>query len=94
MLKATKAQISKFHVLLNQLGITEQKAGLVSEFSGGRVTSTKDLSMMEASNLLKYLSKYDPLNGMRNKIFSLAYEADIIYGSSLLDKKLNAVKLE
>ncbi len=93
-MQATKAQISKIHVLLNQLGCLEDKPELVKHYSAGRVTSTKELTMAEASALLKNLSRYDPLDGMRRKVFALAYDAKIIYGSSQLDKKLNGVKLD
>jgi len=89
----TKAQISKFHVLLSQLKLQESKGDIISEFSNGRATSTKDLSMQEATQMLRYLSKFDPCDKMRRKIFALAYEADFIYGYTPEDKKMNEIKL-
>ncbi len=93
MIPITKAQISKIHVLLSQMNIIELKKDLVSQFSNGRVTSTKDMEINEARALLNYLSQYDPLDGMRRKVFSLAYDAGIIYGDSPEDKRMNSAKL-
>ncbi len=89
----TKAQISKIHVLLSQLKLTEEKQNFVSQFSKGRVTSTKDLTMDEAKAMLMYLSSVDPLEKMRKKVFALAYSAKIIWGDTPADKRMNAVKL-
>lgn len=88
-----KAQISKIHVLLSQMKLMEQKADFVYQFSNGRVVSTKELTTQEATELIKHLSKYDPCDRMRKKVFALAYEAGIIWGETLDDKKMNAAKL-
>jgi hypothetical protein len=93
MTPITNAQISKFHVLLSQLKLQESKADFVSQFSNGRATSTKDLSMQEAGTMLKFLSQFDPCDKMRRKVFALAYESGIIYGHTPEDKKMNDVKL-
>lgn len=89
----SKAQISKFHVLLSQLKLQESKADFIAEFSKGRATSTKDLSMQEATAMLNFISEYDPCNKMRRKVYALAYESGIIYGDTPEDKKMNHVKL-
>ena len=93
MKKITYPQISKIHVLLTQLNLLEQKADLVFEFTNFRATSTKDMTQAQAAELIRHLSKYDPLDKMRKKVFALAYEAGIIYGDSPEDKKINAAKL-
>lgn len=93
MNNATKPQLSKIHVLLNQLNIMDMKATLVSEISNGRVSSSKDLTVNEAAELLRYLSQYDPCDRMRKKCFALAYNAGIIYGETPDDKKMNTAKL-
>ena len=89
----TKPQLQKIHVLLNQMGLIDNKAELVSSFSNGRVTSTKELTMEEAGFFIRHLCNYDPLEKMRSKVFALAYEAGIIWGDSPADKKMNFIKL-
>lgn len=93
MQTATKPQIAKIHVLLNNLGITEQKAQIVYNLSNGRTESTKQLFIDEARRLITSLSEYDPKERQKSLVFSLAYQAGIIYGSSADDKKINAAKL-
>jgi hypothetical protein len=93
MTKATGPQITKIHVLLHQLNIFDQKEELVSRFSNRRTTSSKELSIEEARDLISALAKYDPCNPVRRKIFSMAYDAGIIWGESSEDKKINAVVL-
>lgn len=92
-MKATYPQLSKIHVLLTQLGLMDEKILFVSTFSNGRVSSSKDLTMEEAGQLIKHLSQMDPNERMRGKIFALAYDAGIIYGHTLEDKKMNGIKL-
>ncbi len=92
-LPITKPQITKINVMLFKMGLMDSKAEFVYKASDGRVTSTKDLLMDEASDLIKHLSKYDPMERMRNKVFALAYEAGIIYGDTPADKKMNFHKL-
>jgi hypothetical protein len=89
----TSQQLAKFHVLLNQFGIIEDKAELVKQFTNGRETSSKKLTFDEAKSILHYLSKFDPCDKMRKKVFSLAYQAKIIYGDTKEDKQMNNAKL-
>jgi len=93
MQTATKPQIAKIHVLLSNLGITEHKAEIVYNLSNGRTDSTKGLYIDEARRLIKSLSEYDPKERHKSLIFSLAYQAGIIYGSTPADKKMNTAKL-
>lgn len=94
MKPATTAQITKIHVLINQMGLKEDKGELIRQFSAIGATSTKNLTILEASNLLKHLSYFDPCDRMRRKVFALAYEAGIIYGDTFEDKKMNSIKLD
>ena len=93
MKTATQPQIAKIHVLLNNLGITKQKVEIVYNLTSGRTESTKDLTIDEARRLIINLAEYDPRERQKSLIFSLAYQAGIIYGSSADDKKMNAAKL-
>jgi phosphoglycerate dehydrogenase-like enzyme len=90
---ATTPQIQKIHVLLNQLGIMNRKKEIVYQLTEGRTTSTKELLMDEATQLITSLAQFDPADKLKRAIFSLAYKAGIIYGERDLDKKLNAIKL-
>jgi hypothetical protein len=90
----TTDQLKKLHVLLNQLGLMDEKVNFVYTASNGRATSSKDLTVMEAKSIIEHLSRYDGNDRMRKKIFALAYEAGIIYGDSPADKKMNAAKLD
>jgi hypothetical protein len=94
MQTATTPQITKIHVLLSSLGITEQKAEIVYNLSNGRTESTKQLTVDEARRLISSLSEYDPKERIKSVIFSLAYKCGIIYGSTADDKKNECCKTE
>lgn len=93
MKKISTPQLTKIHVLLSQFNLMEAKQDLVFEFSNGRETSSKNLTFEEARALLSALSKMDVLDKMRRKIFALAYDAKIIWGSSKEDRQINLAKL-
>ena len=90
----TKAQIAKIHVLLHQLKAKDLKEEMIFNLTAGRTVSTKELTLDEAKKLIEYLASYDPLDRMRKKVFAVAYEAGIIYGSTPDDKKMNGAKLD
>lgn len=94
MKPVSKPQIGKIQVLLNQNGWMHEKAEIVAAISDGRTTSTRELTSMEAIQMIRYLSEHNPGERMKSLIFSLAYQACIIYGSSPADKKINAAKLD
>jgi hypothetical protein len=91
---ATKGQISKIHVLLNQKGVKDHKAEIVFIHSNGRTESTKELSTNEARQLIIHLAGDDPNEKLKGIILSLAYQAGIIYGDTPDDKKMNMAKLD
>ncbi|HVS92450.1 MAG TPA: hypothetical protein VHE59_10475 [Mucilaginibacter sp.] len=93
MTTATQPQIQKIHVLLNQLGIADMKREIIFQLTEGRTTSTKELQIDEARQLIINLAAYDPRERLKGAIFSLAYRAGIIYGATDDDKKMNAAKL-
>lgn len=93
MKPVTKAQIAKLHILLNNIGIADQKAEILYNYTDGRTTSSKDLNFDEAKRIITNLSEYDPNQRIKSLIFSLAYQAGIIYGTTDADKKMNAAKL-
>lgn len=89
----TKEQLQKLHVMLNQMGLIDEKVNMVYSISNGRTTSSRDLTKKEGQLIIKHLSENDPNQRMRKKIFALAYEAGIIYDDSPEDKKINPAKL-
>lgn len=89
----TKEQLQKLHVMLNQMGMIEEKGNLVYSISGGRTTSSRELTKDEARLFIQYLSENDPNERMRRKVFALAYESGIIWGDTPGDKKMNAAKI-
>ncbi|WP_295795162.1 hypothetical protein [Mucilaginibacter sp.] len=93
MATATKGQIAKIHVLLNNLGIAGEKASILNSLTNGRTESTKQLTIIEARQLIVSLSGHDPAERLKSLIFSLGYQSGILYGSTADDKKMNAAKL-
>jgi hypothetical protein len=90
---ANKAQITKLHVLLNQLGWIDEKKAIIQNITNGRTNSSRALYFSEATILIKGLAEYDPRERLKSLIFSLAYRSGIIYGATGEDKKMNAAKL-
>ena len=88
--KVTKAQLQKIHILLNQQGLKEEKAAIISNLTDGRSQSSKELSASEARHLIEWLCKTDPNDAMKKKVFDLAYEIGMIWGDTSEDKKMNA----
>lgn len=93
MIPASKNQIQKIHVLLNQLGFLDQKAEIIWQLTNGRTESTRKISIEEAKLLIRNLSEFDPSERIKSLIFSLAYQAGIIYGNTMDDKRMNVAKL-
>ena len=90
----TAQQLKKIHVLFSQFGLLDMKVDFIYNVSGGRVVSSKELTLLEAKHLIEHLSKFDGSDKMRKKVIALAYEAKIIYGDSEADKKMNYAKLD
>lgn len=75
----TPAKLKAIHTLLSKYKIDkEAKAAMVYGFSGGRCTSTKDLTDAEAVLLLRHLQAHDPnraaVEKMKGKIFYYCHE--------------------
>jgi hypothetical protein len=93
MKTATKGQIQKLHILLKNLGLQDEKKELVLHFTEGRTDSSTKMTIKEARTLLMSLAEHDPSERLKSIIFSLAYQAGLIYGYTIDDKKMNAAKL-
>ncbi|WP_338764084.1 hypothetical protein WAF17_21015 [Bernardetia sp. ABR2-2B] len=89
MKTATPKQIQKFHALLNELGLMQHKKDLVSEFSEGKATSSKQLTMEQMKLAIEHLEgmkeqsvatkpKRDTsLDRQRKKIIAFCREMDM-----------------
>jgi Asp-tRNA(Asn)/Glu-tRNA(Gln) amidotransferase C subunit len=90
----TARQLKHLNTLISKLKISkEEKESMVFGFTGGLGISSKDLNELQADEMIKYLMSLDPTDVLRKKIFALAYEAELIYGDSPEDKKMNAAKI-
>ncbi len=90
----TKPQIQKIHVLLTELGMMEEKADLIFNFTNCKKSSVKELSKNEAAILIKLLADRSPKDKQKKAVVHLAYLAGIIYGESEADHKINKAKLD
>jgi hypothetical protein len=75
----TPQQLKAISTLVSKQNIgKEDKAVIVQGFTGGRATSTKDLTIDEAKAMLQHLKANDPdekkAEKMRKKIIAIAHE--------------------
>lgn len=90
----TSGQLKKLHTLLHKSGLMEQKAGMVSSYSGGRTASSRELTAAEANALIRFLVQNNERQKLIRRIWHLAFECGIIYGAGKLDMNINAGKLD
>jgi hypothetical protein len=70
----TKQQNSILHGLLTSNKLMAQKESLVTAFTNGRSTSSRDLTYQEAGEMITHLKNLDSGHKMRRKIIKLAHE--------------------
>lgn len=94
----TSGQNARMHILLGKLKLdTEQRHELASQFSQGRTSSTRELTAIEANNLIHQLelqarmgTDEGKLYNMRRKVFSLAHQL----GWETPDGKVDRARLD
>ncbi len=79
----------KLHTLLSQTKLMDEKANLVMLYTSGKFTSTKDMTNLQASQLIDHLASMVPTapkrvkefdhefaakNKMRNKMLAIGYD--------------------
>lgn len=97
-------KIKQIYTLLGQLGIRDQKEDLVSDASGGRTDSVRELRELEADGLIKHLRQFtqssnlqpatrnlQPGNNIRRSIMSMAYTLGIISQNMTNSEKMAAL---
>ncbi len=57
-----EAQLKRLHVLLGQTKLMDQKPSLVSSFSNGRTESSRELTDVEAEDLINWLDAQQRIN--------------------------------
>jgi hypothetical protein len=76
----TPTQLKAIHALFNKSGVKEKedKAQVISFYTGGRTSSSREMSVKEAEALISHLKNTDPshqgADRMRKKIISMAHE--------------------
>lgn len=90
----TPAQLKKIHVILNELGLMACKEKIISDCTDGRTASCRELTRHEAKTLIGVLCNMDDRHRHINAILYLAYNMEMIYGTSPEDKKMNVAKLD
>lgn len=77
-MKSTNQQKGAIAVLINKLGLKEQKGAIVAGFSSMGHESTKELTEQEARQLIMHLKTLDPdekkCEKLRKTIISMAHE--------------------
>lgn len=104
--KINPAQNRRLHQLINQLGLQDDKAGLVHHFTAKRYTSTKDMAEHQAQALIDYLAGLvpptasptappaDAANRMRRKVFAIGRAIGWLSGETPADLAMNRAKLD
>lgn len=87
----TQSQNVKFHALVNTLGLdADEKKELVRQVTGGRATSSREVTAREMDWAIKILEgqQVSRLARMRSKALHIAKEIGVVNGSdySRLDK--------
>lgn len=77
------AQNKALHALLHKTGLTAQKETIVSSFSHGRTSSSRQLSHLESVALIQWLQAQQPAEPdegkkMRGKILSIAHDMGMV----------------
>lgn len=91
---ATKPQIQKINVLLNQLGLKSEKGTLVGSYSNERTTHISELSVLEARQLISFLINQSPKDRLKDAILALGYKIGFLYGDTPEDRQMNLAKLD
>lgn len=78
MTPITKAQLIAVNTLLSKMGLDHKRRDIIDGFTGGRSTSSRDLTFDEAAEMISHLKSMDPdehkAGKMRRKIISMAHE--------------------
>jgi hypothetical protein len=105
-MQITQPLNKRLHALLTQVNMMEQKMDLIRHYSSNRTSSSKELTVSEALEIIKHLESFKPKaivitvqspefdasNKMRRKIISLFREMGFEYTDIMLYKKVADMK--
>lgn len=85
----TPQQIKIFHILLHKHGLCEEKAEILKELSGCRVTSTKDLYFEEIQPWINAMNRQvpeqeDTRQKMINSLLAMAREMGVVIRRNMI----------
>ncbi|MBQ7824203.1 MAG: hypothetical protein IJ338_08550 [Bacteroidaceae bacterium] len=92
--KITPAQLKAIHAILNRNGLMTQKEEIVYSVSGGRTTSSRELTRTEAKEMIMYFNRHDARQSEIRNIWHLARNMGMIYGTTPEDNRMNAAKID
>lgn len=86
----TKGQIGAIYGLLRKHGLSDDKARIINEISGGRTGSTAALYFNEAHQWISAMTKLeekksDPAQRMINNIVAMAREMQVVYRQDVVN---------
>jgi hypothetical protein len=75
-------------------GLMEEKKALIWQFTDERTESSREMTLREANELIRFLEKYDPLEKMKKKVFAIAHSIGWIIAGDETDKKINQAAID
>ncbi|MGV3588116.1 MAG: phage protein GemA/Gp16 family protein [Adhaeribacter sp.] len=104
MKKRDENQNKRLHLLLGKAGLMDEKPELVSFYTNGRTTSSRELTYQEADKLIKYLESItqskqkataESADKMRKNIIAICYELGWIEPSdNPEERKINMAAID
>lgn len=103
----TPTQLKKIQTMFTRIGFDkEDKVSTIGQLTGGRATSTKDITFEEATRLINHLmGKSEPQKAAKRKesqeearnvvrcIYRIACDTGMCYGDTPEDKLMNCAKI-
>lgn len=92
----TPSQSKKLHTLLSHLGLMDEKRQMITNFTGGRTSSSRQLTRKEAAVLIDGMDKEDPAKKMIRKIFAICHAMNWIpaHNGNESEKRMNQAVID
>ena len=96
--QVSPAQIKAIYATLNKHGLLDQKAELISDLTGGRTESTKELTQEEVKRFFALFTaakehEHEKRKAVYAAIWKVSWLMGIIYGDTQNDYEMNKAKL-
>lgn len=90
-MNATAKQLQHIHAALHRLGLLRHKADMVSSYTNGRTSSSREMTAAEAQEMLATLNDHQPDEDKRQKmvkhIIAMAHEMGWIKESGVVSQE-------